>query len=173
MKPSSEALYTPESISKRVAELARSVSDDAEAGELVLVVVLKGAFPFAADFMREASVPVVLDFIRARSYSGGESSGRVEFLLEPTLDLRGRHVIVLEDILDTGITAKAIFERIAESGPATLKLCTLLNKAGRREVEIEADYVGFEIDNRFVVGYGMDYEENFRDLPGIHVLEED
>ncbi len=173
MKPSSEALLGPEAISARVAELARSVCRDVEGGELVVLAVLKGAVPFAADFIRHVTVPVVLDFVRARSYSGGQSSGSVEFLLEPTVELRERRVLILEDILDTGITAKAIVDRVRAAGPVDLKLCTLLNKDGRRKVKIEADYVGFEVDNRFVVGYGMDYEENFRELPGIHVLEGD
>ena len=171
MKPSEEALFRPETIARRVHELAREVSADYADTPLVLIVVLKGALPFAADLMRALRIPVTMDVVRARCYVGTKPEGTVEFLAEPTVDLRGKRVLLVEDILDTGRTGHAILTRLATCGPEDVRFCTLLDKPSRREVEVDADYIGFEIGDRFVVGYGMDYEENFRALPGIHILE--
>ena len=171
MKPSEEALFRPETIARRVHELAREVSADYADTPLVLIVVLKGALPFAADLMRALRIPVTMDVVRARCYVGTKPEGTVECLAEPTVDLRGKRVLLVEDILDTGRTAHAILKRLETFGPEDVRFCTLLDKPSRREVEVDADYIGFEIGDRFVVGYGMDYEENFRALPGIHILE--
>lgn len=168
-----ELLFAPDAIAARVAELAETISKEYADREPVLIGVLKGAFPFTADLIRRVTIPVTVDFIRARSYAGSESSGAVEFLLEPTIDLSGRDVLILEDILDTGVTAQAIRARLRARNPRSLRICTLLDKPSRRTEDIHADYVGFEIRDVFVVGYGMDLDENFRGLPGIHILERD
>ena len=164
-------LLTSDRIRRRVDELARTISDDFAGRQLVMIVVLKGGLIFAADLMRRLSAPVVVDFIRARSYRQTNSTGHVEFTCLPELPLAGKHVLLVEDILDTGRTAAAIRERLLEEKPASLALCALLDKPGNRQAAITADYVGFTIDNQFVVGYGLDYEQDGRALPSIHILE--
>lgn len=172
MRPSKEPVITAAQIRDRTRELATQIADDYAGKDLVLVAVLKGAFVFAGDLMRAMGRDVEADFIRARSYDGTSSAGAVEFLIEPTTILRGRHVLIVEDVLDTGITAAAIYERIRAQEPASVAMCTLLDKPSRRQATLDVDYVGFVVDDRFVVGYGMDYYEQFRQLPDIHVLED-
>lgn len=171
MKLSREPLVTSARIQGRVAELAAEVSRDYAGREVILVVVLKGGFIFAADLVRRITVPVSVDFIRARSYRGQESAGPIEFQWVCEDGIAGKHVLVLEDILDTGRTAAAILDYLKRHKPATLALCTLLDKPARREVAIVADYVGFTIDNHFVVGYGLDYDQQGRELPDVWILD--
>lgn len=164
-------LFSAASIQQRVIELARRISDDFADRPLCLIAVLKGGVVFAADLMRELTIPVTLDFIRARSYDGANSTGQVKFTTMPTHPLAGQNILVVEDILDTGCTAVSIVERLRQENPASLAMCTLLDKPCRRKMPVNADYVGFTIDDLFVVGYGLDYEERGRELPDIHVLE--
>lgn len=171
MKPSKEPLLTVTEIHRRVAELAETLSSDFAGKEIVVIPVLKGGFHFASDLTRLLSLSLTLDFIRARSYRGERSKGTVEFLLLPTEPLTGKHVIVVEDILDTGRTTAAVLDRIQAENPESLSLCVLLDKPANREVDVSADYVGFQIDNHFVVGYGLDYNEHYRELPAVHILE--
>ncbi len=173
MKPSEAPLIGADAIARRVAELADTISRDSGSRELLVVPVLKGSIVFAADFIRALSVPVTIDFIRARSYQGTRSQGGVEFLVPLSEPVSGKHVLVVEDIIDTGRTTAAILDRLQAGAPASLRLCVLLDKHQARVVKVEADYVGFEIENRFVVGYGLDFEERFRELPAVHLLEEE
>lgn len=165
-----QPLLTAAQIQKKVEALAEAVSDDYEGKELLLVAVLKGSLIFASDLMRRLTVPASLEFIRARSYCHTHSRGCCDFLMLPERPVTGRHVLVIEDIIDTGVTAKSIIEYLSAQSPQSLEVCTLLDKPARREAQIAPRYVGFVIENEFVVGYGMDYEEQGRHWPDIHVL---
>jgi len=165
-------LLTEGELHARVAELARAISRDYAGRELVLVAVLKGGLFFAADLMRLLTVPVSLEFIRARSYKGVRSKGTVEFSYLPEQSLEGKDVLVVEDILDTGRTSAAILDRLETERPASLALCALLDKRAGREVDVPVRYAGTAIPDQFVVGYGLDYGEAYRQLPAIYVLEE-
>jgi hypoxanthine phosphoribosyltransferase len=170
----SEALHpliSARRIRKRVAELAGQISADHRGAPLTLVIVLKGATVFAADLMRHIATPFVIDFVRASSYGkAARSSGNVVIEDEAKLDIGGHHVIVVEDIVDTGLTITALLAGLSRLGPASLDVCALLHKhvAGAQPVEIR--YKGFDIPDEFVVGYGMDYAERYRNLPGVHRL---
>ena len=171
MQLHSTPLITAEQIRRRIAELAEAISRDYAGRELVLMVVLKGGIIFAADLMRALTVPVTVEVIRARSYEGTRSSGRVEFTCLPEQSVAEKHVLIIEDIIDTGRTASVIVERLQSEHPAGLAVCTLLDKPSRREVPIALAYAGFTIEDHFVVGYGLDYEQHGRELPGIYFLE--
>ena len=133
---------------------------------------LKGSFVFLADLARALRLPVAVDFVQMASYGlATSSSGEVRWLLKPGLDLRGRHVVAVEDIVDTGLTAAQLLDELRRHAPASLALCALLDKRGSRQVEVPIPYVGFEIEDVFVVGYGIDYAERYRNLPDIRVLE--
>jgi hypoxanthine phosphoribosyltransferase len=172
MRLSDLPLLSAAEIRARVAELAEAISNDYADCDVTLVAVLKGAAVFAADLMRELKIEACLEFIRARSYAGTDSRGSVDITFRPEADLAGRHVIVIEDILDTGRTTSAVMECLRGAGPAGLKLCTLLDKPSRRVIDVRADYVGFTIDNHFVVGYGLDYDDKYRNLPAVYTLED-
>jgi hypoxanthine phosphoribosyltransferase len=164
-------LISARRIKKRVAELASQIALDHRGAPLTLVIVLKGATVFAADLMRQIAIPFVIDFVRASSYGkAARSSGAVELSDQVRLDIAGHHVIVVEDIVDTGLTITALVAALRQFEPASLDVCTLLHKhvAGAQPVEIR--YKGFDIPDRFVVGYGMDYAERYRNLPGVHRL---
>jgi len=166
-----EPLLTAAQIQKKVETLAGEISADYAGKELLLIAVLKGSLIFASDLMRRLTVPAGLEFIRARSYCQTRSRGCCEFLMLPERPVTGRHVLIIEDIVDTGITANSIVEYLAAQDPASLDICTLLDKPARRTTEIHPRYTGFAIENQFVVGYGMDYEEKGRNWPDIHVMK--
>jgi len=166
-----QPLISARRIKKRVAELASQIAEDHRGTKLTLVIVLKGATVFAADLMRQIGIPFVIDFVRASSYGKAiRSSGSVVLSEDKHLDIAGHHVIVVEDIVDTGLTIGALIATLRELGPTRLDVCTLLHKrvAGAHPVEIR--YKGFEIPDEFVVGYGMDYAERHRNLPGVYRL---
>jgi hypoxanthine phosphoribosyltransferase len=166
-------LLTEEEIAKCVSELAERVSRDYEGKELVTIGVLKGAFVFTADLVRRLTIPCRSDFMALASYgSGSVSSGRVELLLDLRIPLGGRDVLVVEDIVDTGLSLQCALERVRREEPRSLKVCALLDKPSRRRVEVPVDYVGFTVPDRFLVGYGLDWNERFRDLPYVGCLEE-
>ena len=166
-----ELLIAARRIRARVAALARHIDADYHGRDLSLVAVLKGAAIFAADLLRYLTVPCTLDFVAAASYgSGSRSSGEVALRGIEALALAGRHVLVVEDILDTGHTAAALLAELHRHDPAGLALCTLLRKPGAAALDLPAAYVGFDIPDAFVVGYGMDYAERYRNLPSIHRL---
>jgi hypoxanthine phosphoribosyltransferase len=157
-------------IDARIVELAAQINGDYAGRDLVVIVVLKGAMPFAADLIRALEGPLHVDFVRAKSYAGTDTTGEVRLSLLPEFALAARDVLVVEDILDTGHTATALLDRLGAQGPASLRLCTLLDKPARRRVPIAAHYAGFTIDDHFVVGYGLDLDERYRELPAIHTL---
>jgi len=155
-------------IRRRVAELARQIGEDQRDAPLTLVIVLKGATVFAADLMRQITVPFVIDFISASSYRAStRSSGTVLIRDRTGLDVRGHRVILVEDIVDTGLTISSIIETLRELEPASLDVCALLHKRVTGAAPVEVRYRGFEVPDVFVVGYGMDYAERYRNLPGI------
>lgn len=173
MKLSSSPLYTASQIQERVEFLAGQISRDYQGRDVIALIVLKGGLHFGSDLLRKLTVPVSVDFVRAKSYQGAASTGRVEFLVSPSLAIGGKNVVIVEDILDTGLTASAILERIRADSPASVAICSLFDKPKCREVELSGDYIGIELERQFVVGYGMDYEERYRELPDVYVLEED
>jgi len=164
-------LISKEQIASIVSDLASRISGDYGQKELVLVCVLKGAFMFLSDLVRHLQMPVQLDFVRLASYgSGMKSSGRIEITKDIEVSVEGKDVIIVEDIIDSGRTIKFLKERLALSKPRTVKVCTLLDKKARREVEMEVDYVGKEVDDVFIVGYGIDFNEAYRNLPQIYYV---
>ncbi|MFN2257287.1 MAG: hypoxanthine phosphoribosyltransferase, partial [Desulfuromonadaceae bacterium] len=151
-----ELLYSKEHIATEVARLGAEISSDYAGHEIVAAVVLRGAFIFAADLLRNISIPVTLEFIQAASYyNNTRSNGDVEIALDPHSDIAGKHVIIVEDILDSGHTLTALCRLLNKRNPASLRLCVLLDKKERRKVPIGADYVGMETVDKFVVGYGL------------------
>ncbi len=155
-------------IRERVTELAAKISEDyADSGELVLVGVLKGAFIFLADLSRELTIPRSIEFIAVSSYGTGSKSGAVRLVLDVRGDIAGRHVLIVEDIVDTGHTLKYLIGMLKSHKPASVRTCTLLHKAEQAEVEVDIDYIGFSIGDEWVVGYGLDYAEQNRTLPYI------
>jgi hypoxanthine phosphoribosyltransferase len=168
----SEILYTEAQIKERVKSLAREIKSVYGDGEFTIVSLINGAVMFTADLMREIDNPVRLDCIRVSSYGGKTKSiGTPQIIHSLTLDIAKRDVLLIDDILDTGKTFKLVSDLINELKPASLRTCVLLDKKGRREVPFEADFVGFEIPDKFVVGYGLDFAERYRNLPGIGVLK--
>ena len=171
--PTSEILIDEESLRARVAELGEEISNDYEGRDLLLVGVLKGAVFFMADLMREIALPCEVDFMAISSYGAGtDSSGVVRILKDLDINIRDRNVLVLEDIIDSGLTLSYLVRNLGAREPASLDVCALLVKEGRRESDVPVRYVGFEIPNRFVVGYGLDYGERYRNLPHVAVLDE-
>ena len=169
-----ETLIPAARIAARVAELARDLDRDYAGRELLCVGVLKGCFVFLADLVRHLSVPTRIEFLRAASYGAAtESSGVVQIRMDLDAPLAGRHVLLVEDILDTGLTLDYLRKHLLAAGPASLKICALLDKRVRRRVAIEADYVGFAIDDHFVVGYGLDFDERHRERPDVAILRTD
>jgi hypoxanthine phosphoribosyltransferase len=165
-------LYSRDQIARRVSELAAVISTDYAGADLVLVGILRGSFVFLADLIRQLTVPVVVDFVGAASYgSGTQTSGQVTFTRELQVPVSGRDLLLVEDIEDTGITLQAIKKKLEELGPRSVKVCILIDKRERRQIDIPLDYVGFEIDKGFIVGYGIDYAEQYRYLPDIYRLE--
>lgn len=166
-----ELLYSKEDIAAQVARLGAEISRDYTGREVVAIIVLKGAFMFAADLIRNISVPVTLEFIQAASYHNSTCSNRdVEILQDLNGDIYAKHVIIVEDILDSGHTLTTLSNLLSKRNPASLRLCTLLDKKERRETNIEADYVGMEIEDRFVVGYGLDHGGRYRQLGQIYAI---
>ena len=167
-----EVLLTEAQIKQRVKSLARELKAVYGDHEFTIISLINGAVMFTADLMREIDNPVRLDCIRVSSYGANTTSiGTPQVIYSLTLDIKGRHVLLIDDILDTGKTLRLVTQLIRELNPASLRTCVLLDKKERREVEIEADFVGFTIPNKFVVGYGLDFAERYRNLPCIGVLK--
>ena len=166
-------LYSKEVIDRRVEELADAISHDLEGKEVVLIGVLKGAFIFLADLTRRLKIPHTVDFVRLTSYGSGlVSSGNINVTKDIETDIEGKEVVIVEDIIDTGITMAFLRERLQKRSPASIRICALIDKKQRREVSFDVDYEGFDLDEGFVVGYGLDFDEKFRCLPDIYVIEE-
>lgn len=166
-------LYSKEEIRKRVEELALQISRDYEGKDLLLIGVLKGAFIFMADLIRCMKIPSVVDFVRVASYGAGtESSGLIKITKDVEVPLTGRDVLIVEDIVDSGITLDYLVKKLMECKPRSLKVCALIDKRRRRKVPFEADYVGFTMEDGFIVGYGLDFNEMSRFHPEIYVIED-
>jgi hypoxanthine phosphoribosyltransferase len=165
-------LFHAATIQARIDELAEQITEHYRGKELTVVAVLTGALIFTADLLRRIPLPLKLDCISVASYHGGtETSGEVKFDQLSLPDIEGRHVLVIDDILDSGLTMEAITRRFREEcGPLSVRACVLLSKRRERRADVEADYTGFEIEDEFVVGYGMDYQERYRNLPFVGVL---
>lgn len=167
-----KVLLDAETIQAKVRELGERLSRDYEGKNPVFICILKGAVIFTADLMRHISIPAKMDFMAISSYGGGvRTSGVVRILKDLDRSIEGEHVIIVEDIVDSGLTLTYLLDNLQSRQPASLKTCVLLDKPGRRQVPLKADYVGFEIPDEFVVGYGLDYAENYRHLPYIGVLK--
>ncbi len=164
-------LLTEAQIRECVAHLGAQLVKEYADKNPVFLGVLKGVVVFFADMIRAMPIPCEIDFLAVSSYGSGSKSGQLIMRKDVSIPIRGRDVVILEDILDTGKTLKRVVAHLLEMEPASLKICTLLDKPDRREAEIEADYVGFTIPNEFVVGYGLDYAEHYRNLPFIGVLK--
>ncbi len=172
MQEIERVLISEEALQARIQELGRELARDYEGKCPVFVGVLKGVILFFADMIRATPIRSQIDLMAVSSYGvGTESTGRIVLKKDVSLDLRGRHVVILEDIIDSGLTLKYTVEHLKEMEPASLKICTLLDKPARRTVEVNADYIGFTIPNEFVVGYGLDYNDYYRNLPFIGVLK--
>jgi hypoxanthine phosphoribosyltransferase len=165
-------LFSRTRIADQVERLATEISRDYPDREILLIGVLKGSFLFFADLVRSITSPAVIDFVRLASYgSDTQSSGIVEMRKDLELPIKGRDVIIVEDIIDSGYTLESLYHRLLLREPRTLRICTLIDKRARREVPIEADYVGISMDDGFLVGYGLDYDERYRNLPDIYLVE--
>jgi hypoxanthine phosphoribosyltransferase len=173
MRKNFKILYTRDQIAEQVCRLGAEIDRDYQKREILLVCVLKGSFLFFADLVRAISCPLLVDFVRMASY-GCEtvSSGIVEMRKDLEFSVTDREVLIVEDIIDTGYTLQSLFHRLLERQPRSLKVCTLLDKRIDRKVPIEADYVGMTLEEGFVVGYGLDYQERYRELPELYIFED-
>jgi hypoxanthine phosphoribosyltransferase len=169
-----EILIEEGPLQARIAELGAEISRAYEGHDLLLVGVLKGAVFFMADLMRELTIPCEIDFMAISSYGAGtDSSGVVRILKDLDANIAGRHVLVVEDIIDSGLTLSYLMRSLSARKPASLEICALLTKPERREIDVPVRFVGFEIPNRFVIGYGLDFAERYRNLPYVAVLHPD
>jgi len=173
MSSQKKLIISREAIETRVRELAAQISQDYAGQDLLLVGILKGAFIFMADLARALEFPVEVDFVRLMSYGAGtESSGEVHVTKDVELPVKGRHVLVVEDIVDAGLTLDFLLGHLASHNPTSLKICCLIDKRERRQVDVPLDYVGFTVEKGFLVGYGLDCGEKFRTLPEVYEIVE-
>lgn len=170
-----DVLFDADTIQNRIAELGAQISQDYKGEELQLVCILRGGVLFLSDLMRHISVPLTLDFMSVSSYGVGarQSSGQPRITLDVNTDIWNRNVILVEDIVDSGHTIKAVYDFLSTRQPKSLRVCTLLDKVERREVDVPVDYYGFQIPNKFVFGYGLDIDEYYRNLPFIGTVSLD
>lgn len=165
-------LISAEELAKRTEELGAQITADYEGKEILMIGVLRGAVLFMSDLARAIKIPVAIDFMAVSSYgSGTSSSGVVRILKDLDEDVAGKHVLVVEDIIDSGLTLNYLLDNLKSRKPASIKICTLLNKPERRKVDVKLDYNGFTVPDYFVVGYGLDYAEKYRNLPFIGILK--
>ncbi|MBC8336368.1 MAG: hypoxanthine phosphoribosyltransferase [Anaerolineae bacterium] len=170
-----EILISKEDLQTRIAELGAEISKDYLGKELLLVCILRGGVFFTVDLMKKIDIPHVVEFMAISSYGAGarESTGDVRVTLDLQINIRDKHVLLVEDIIDSGLTLASVIERLSAQHPASLEVCTLLDKAARREVDVPLKYRGFNIEDKFVFGYGLDIDEFFRGLPFIGVVDLD
>ena len=166
-----QVLFTADQIQARVGELGAQIACDYDGRELHLVTIVKGSIPFLADLMRAIDAPMSLDLIGVSSYSGVSSSGEVRLTKDLDDSIEGRHVLVVEDIIDTGLTLAYVLRNLRQRAPASVKVVTLLDKPSGRGTPITADYVGFTIEDAFVIGYGLDWNQRYRNLPYVGILK--
>ena len=168
-----EVLIDDDALQRRIVELGEEISGDYAGRDLLLIGVLKGAVFFMADLMRRIAVPCEIDFMAISSYGAStDSSGVVRILKDLDINIEGRHVLVVEDIIDSGLTLSYLVRTLEAREPASLEICALMTKPERRQIDVDVRYVGFEIPNRFVIGYGLDFAERYRNLPYVGVLDE-
>ena len=169
-----EVLIDKEALSARIAELGAEISTDYAGRDLLLIGVLKGAVFFMADLMRKLTIPCEVDFMAISSYGAStDSSGVVRILKDLDINIEGRDVLVVEDIIDSGLTLSYLMRNLESREPASLEVCALLTKPARREIDVPVRWIGFEIPNRFVIGYGLDFAERYRNLPHVGVISDD
>ena len=171
IKDKIKVLYTMDELQKRIKELGEEISKDYEGKEIVIVSVLKGAIFYTVDLVKNITTDVVIDFMKVSSYEGTESTGVITIKQDLGIDIEGKHVLIVEDIIDTGRTLRVLREELLKRKPASLKITTLMEKKERREVELDADYVGFTMTNTFVVGYGFDLDDRYRNIPYVGYIE--
>jgi hypoxanthine phosphoribosyltransferase len=170
----SEILIDEDELQRRIAELGDEISADYRGRDLLLLGVLKGAVFFMSDLMRRLTIPCEIDFMAISSYGAStDSSGVVRILKDLDINIEGRHVLVVEDIIDSGLTLSYLLRMLESREPESLEICALLTKPERREIDVDVRYTGFEIPNRFVIGYGLDFAERYRNLPYVAVLDPD
>ncbi len=169
-QPRFDLLFSSETIARRVAELGEQISAEYGQRPLVLIGVLKGSFMFLADLIRHIRCPVRIEFIGTKSYAGTSTSGEVQLTKDLDKPIEGEDVLLVEDIVDTGLTLNYLRQMLAQRGPSSLRIVAFLDKPSRRRIEVRADYVGFVIEDRFVVGYGLDFEQRYRNLKDVCVL---
>ncbi len=172
-QPQLKILISRDEIAKAVDRLAREIKKDYKGKQPLLIGVLKGSFVFMADLIRHLNLPLELEFVRLSSYGAArDSSGKVRIVQGVKTPTKGRDILVIEDIVDTGITVSFLLDYLRKKKPASLKLCALTDKPSRRRVLVPIDYLGFTVPNKFIVGYGLDFDERFRNLPDIYALED-
>ena len=165
-------IVTQEEMRARIKELGKQISTDYTGKDLVLVGVLKGAYAFYADLARAIRIPMRVDFLIVTSYgSQSKTTGKVKVITELTEDIKGKDVLLVEDIVDSGLTVQYLTKTLAKQKPRSVKVCTLLSKPERRTIDVPLDYIGFKIPNKYVVGYGLDYQQKYRNLPYLAVLD--
>lgn len=168
-----KVLITEEQINSRSIELGKQISKDYDGKKPILIALLKGSVPFAAELMKRIDIEMEIDFMDVSSYEGTQSTGEVKIIKDLDCSINDRHVLIVEDIVDTGRTLKTVVELLYQKGAKDVKIVTLLNKMARRENDIVADYIGFDIPDEFVVGYGLDFDQLYRNLPYVAVLKEE
>ena len=164
-------LFSQEQLKERVAELGRQISQDYKGKQPLLVGILRGSIMFYADLLREISIDCNIDFMCLSSYHGTSSTGEVRTMLDLRESIKGRHIVIVEDIVDTGLTLDYLMKSLTNRGAASIEICCLLDKPANRKVEVHPKYIGFQIENEFVIGYGLDYNELYRNLPYIGVFK--
>lgn len=170
-----KVLIDEETLNKRIEELANQISKDYNGEKIILICTLKGAVYFTIDLSKKIKKSdVIIDFVRVSSYgiNNRETTGKLDFKLDISENIENKNVIVVEDIIDSGITLSYLYDYLKTKNPKTLRICVLLDKKARRQKEVNVDYVGFEIENKFVLGYGLDYDEKYRNLPYIGYVEQ-
>ncbi len=165
-------MFDEKVLAAKCQELGRQLTEDYAGKDLLVVGILKGSFMFFSDLVRSINMPLNIDFMAASSYgSGTETSGKVLIKKDLSVDIKGRHILLVEDIIDSGVTMSQLIAELMKREPASIRLCALLSKPSRRRIEVDIDYCGFEVPDEFLVGYGLDYAENYRNLPVIGVLK--
>jgi len=170
-QPKLSILFTKDEIEATVKKLAAEIRQDYLGKHPILIGVLKGSFMFLADLIRLLDFPLEVEFIRLSSYGGRKSSGKIKLVHSLQSKVKGRHVLVVEDIIDTGLTTAFVLDYLDKKKPVSLKLCVLTDKPSRRQIPVNIDYRGLTVPNKFIVGYGLDWDERFRNLPDIYVVE--
>lgn len=168
-----KVLFTEKEIGEKIKEIGEKISKDYKGKDLILIGVLKGSVPFMADLMKKVEIPCSMDFMAVSSYGNStETSGVVRILKDLDFEIENKHVLIVEDIVDSGITLKYLKKYLSAKNPASVEIACLLNKPERREAEIDVKYLGFNVPNYFLVGYGLDYAEKYRNLPFVGILKE-